>query len=65
MVKEKSIREVQKKTYRNIMDHTINVNAKPRDPYIPFEEEETQELINLTKHKYLEEIKKVEEAAEK
>jgi hypothetical protein len=45
-----------KKLYQNILDHQINVNGLPHDPKIPFEETETQELINLVNGKYLEEV---------
>jgi len=45
-----------KKLYQNILDHQINVNGMPRDPYTPFEEVETQELINLVHGKYIEEV---------
>ena len=42
------------------MDCAINVNLISHDPYIPFEEEETQELKNLVKAKYLEDLGKVD-----
>ena len=42
--------------YKNIIGYKINVNARPMEAGDVHELEETQEVLNLVKQKYLEEV---------
>jgi hypothetical protein len=52
-----------KKKFRNIKDNTINVHCVARDPYIPFDDEEDQEIQNLVRAGYLECVGEANEKA--